>query len=34
MATENYYLTYYDRFGDECHADFKVNEYLNPKYIN
>jgi 2Fe-2S ferredoxin len=39
MPTENYYLTYYDRFGDKCHADFKVNEYhslmelLFDKYI-
>ncbi len=39
MATENYYLTYYDRFGDKCRADFKVNEYhslmelLFDKYI-
>lgn len=29
MATENLNLTYYDEFGQQCHAHFTVNEYHN-----
>lgn len=27
MAMENYSLTYTNKFGEKCQADFKVNEY-------
>ncbi len=29
MTTENYSLTYYDEFNQQCHAHFTVNEYHN-----
>ena len=29
MDQEIYHLTYFNEFGEECHADFKTNEYHN-----
>ncbi len=29
MTNSCYSLTYFNEFGEECHADFKLNEYHN-----
>lgn len=29
MTKENYHLTFFNELGEECHADFKTNEYHN-----